>query len=193
MPPRVVLLRAGSTVSRIRCASIAPPPPPPPHLLQLRRPVPSGPARDQPRASAPFSCSSANCNTVIRAEASPVNRRSCLQRARACHICRATRPSPLYGRFVACAASHSTPHLRDAARAPLRRVYCRYSTLLHQPTIRYIYCAPGPVHNVGGAQIAVRFPGYGCVEKGMTRTYVSCTTQQPCRLSELLCGHVFLL
>jgi hypothetical protein len=34
----------------------------------------------------------------------------------------------------------------------------------------------GPVHNVSGAQIAVRFPGYGCLEQGMTRTYVRFTT-----------------
>jgi hypothetical protein len=30
----------------------------------------------------------------------------------------------------------------------------------------------GPVHSIGGAQIALRFPGYGCLEQGMRRTFV---------------------
>ena len=37
----------------------------------------------------------------------------------------------------------------------------------------FVESVVGPVHNVNAAQIAVRFPGYGCLESGMTRTYAS--------------------
>jgi hypothetical protein len=42
------------------------------------------------------------------------------------------------------------------------------------------------VHNVGGAQIAIRFPGYGCLEQGMKRTYVRPAALQQHRFPVLI-------
>ena len=145
------LLRDGYTISRRLCADIHhhrhchPRDPPSFFLLQLHRPLPSCPTRDQPRAGAPPPSSSVNRDALLRAEVSPANRRSCWQRARACRICRATRLSPLYGRFVTCSGVDvKRTHLPVAAGAPLRRVHCGYSALLRQPTFRYIYCLQVP-------------------------------------------------